>query len=122
MHIFVRLTIFSIVFLRSTYVFVLSCIFIEKSFVVLFSLRFYFMIYFTFDVLNFKKCCSYRKIKPTFLMTSAFQENEIKKLAKAGQREACTVLAKKLVQLRKQKAKSVGVSAQLSALQAQNRL
>ncbi|VDD96341.1 unnamed protein product [Enterobius vermicularis] len=48
-------------------------------------------------------------------------ENEIKKLAKAGQREACTVLAKKLVQLRKQKAKSVGVSAQLSALQAQNR-
>ncbi|CAJ0578075.1 unnamed protein product, partial [Mesorhabditis spiculigera] len=47
-------------------------------------------------------------------------EAEIKKLAKAGQRDACTVLAKQLVQLRNQKGKSVGMSAKLSGVQAQN--
>ncbi|CAJ0962643.1 unnamed protein product, partial [Mesorhabditis belari] len=47
-------------------------------------------------------------------------EAEIKKLAKAGQKEACATLAKQLVQLRNQKGKSVGMSAKLSGVQAQN--
>ncbi|KAK5973110.1 putative assembly/vacuolar sorting protein [Trichostrongylus colubriformis] len=47
-------------------------------------------------------------------------ENEIKKLAKQGQKDACAVLAKQLVQLRKQKAKSVGMSSRLTGIGAQN--
>uniref|UniRef100_A0A0M3HUM6 Charged multivesicular body protein 2b n=2 Tax=Ascaris TaxID=6251 RepID=A0A0M3HUM6_ASCLU len=48
-------------------------------------------------------------------------EIEIKKLAKSGQRDACAVLAKELLQLRKQKAKSINMSAKMNAIGAQNR-
>ncbi|KHJ89592.1 hypothetical protein OESDEN_10581 [Oesophagostomum dentatum] len=48
-------------------------------------------------------------------------EAEIKKLAKQGQKEACAVLAKQLVQLRHQKTKSIGMSSKLTGIQAQNR-
>ncbi|EYC24624.1 hypothetical protein Y032_0013g2011 [Ancylostoma ceylanicum] len=47
-------------------------------------------------------------------------ENEIKKLAKQGQKEACAVLAKQLVQLRHQKTKSIGMSSKLTGIGAQN--
>ncbi|XGW22184.1 hypothetical protein V3C99_004847 [Haemonchus contortus] len=47
-------------------------------------------------------------------------ENEIKKLAKQGQKDACAVLAKQLVQLRKQKTKSIGMSSKLTGIGAQN--
>uniref|UniRef100_A0A1I7Z9V1 Charged multivesicular body protein 2b n=1 Tax=Steinernema glaseri TaxID=37863 RepID=A0A1I7Z9V1_9BILA len=48
-------------------------------------------------------------------------ELEIKKLAKAGQRDACATLAKQLVQLRKQKTKSMGMGAKITAVGVQNR-
>ncbi|VDL79364.1 unnamed protein product [Nippostrongylus brasiliensis] len=48
------------------------------------------------------------------------QENEIKKLAKAGQKDACAILAKQLVQLRKQKTKSVSMSSTLTGIGTQN--
>ena len=51
----------------------------------------------------------------------SFQEAEIKKLAKQGQKDACALLAKQLVQLRNQKQKSYGMGARLSGIQAQNR-
>ncbi|VDP32812.1 unnamed protein product [Heligmosomoides polygyrus] len=47
-------------------------------------------------------------------------EAEIKKLAKQGQKDACAVLAKQLVQLRKQKTKSIGMSSKLTGIGAQN--
>ncbi|CAB3408377.1 unnamed protein product [Caenorhabditis bovis] len=47
-------------------------------------------------------------------------EEEIKKLAKKGQTDAARQLAKQLVQLRNHKAKSVGMSAKISGVQAQN--
>ncbi|VDM80450.1 unnamed protein product [Strongylus vulgaris] len=47
-------------------------------------------------------------------------ENEIKKLAKQGQKDACAVLAKQLVQLRHQKTKSVAMSSKLTGIGAQN--
>uniref|UniRef100_A0A915EJS5 Uncharacterized protein n=1 Tax=Ditylenchus dipsaci TaxID=166011 RepID=A0A915EJS5_9BILA len=48
-------------------------------------------------------------------------ELEIKKLAKAGHKDACVVLAKQLVQLRKQKAKSVTMSANISGMATKNK-
>ncbi|TKR95157.1 hypothetical protein L596_009361 [Steinernema carpocapsae] len=48
-------------------------------------------------------------------------ELEIKKLAKSGNREACATLAKQLVQLRKQKTKTLGMGAKITAVGAQNR-
>jgi len=47
-------------------------------------------------------------------------ETEIRKLAKQGQREACTVLAKQLVELRRQKTKMVNVGAMISGTQAKS--
>lgn len=47
-------------------------------------------------------------------------ENEIKKAAKLGQKETCTVLAKQLVRLRKQKSASLGMSSKLTSIAAQN--
>ncbi|CAJ0592522.1 unnamed protein product [Cylicocyclus nassatus] len=47
-------------------------------------------------------------------------EAEIKKLAKQGQKDACAVLAKQLVQLRHQKTKSVAMSSKLTGIGAQN--
>ncbi|VDK33533.1 unnamed protein product [Gongylonema pulchrum] len=52
---------------------------------------------------------------------SFFQEQEIRKLAKQGQKEACGVLAKQLLQLRKQKAKSLNMGARMNAISAKNR-
>ncbi|KAH7728696.1 Protein C01A2.4 [Aphelenchoides avenae] len=48
-------------------------------------------------------------------------ELEIKKLAKAGQKEACAVLAKQLVQLRKAKAKNMGMAANVTSVGAKTR-
>uniref|UniRef100_A0A914D248 Charged multivesicular body protein 2b n=1 Tax=Acrobeloides nanus TaxID=290746 RepID=A0A914D248_9BILA len=48
-------------------------------------------------------------------------ELEIKKAAKAGQKDVCTVLAKQLVQLRNQKTKNLGMSAKISAVGAQGK-
>lgn len=50
-----------------------------------------------------------------------FKEIEIKKLAKAGQKEACAVLAKQLVQLRKAKAKNMGMTANVTSVGAKTR-
>uniref|UniRef100_A0A0N5AVN0 Charged multivesicular body protein 2b n=1 Tax=Syphacia muris TaxID=451379 RepID=A0A0N5AVN0_9BILA len=47
-------------------------------------------------------------------------EEKIKKLAKAGQKEACTSLAKQLVQIRKQQTRNDSMTAHLNAIQAQN--
>lgn len=48
-------------------------------------------------------------------------ENEIRKLAKSGQREACTILARELVQLRKQRLKNVNTGAMITAAQSKHR-
>uniref|UniRef100_A0A0R3RW83 Charged multivesicular body protein 2b n=1 Tax=Elaeophora elaphi TaxID=1147741 RepID=A0A0R3RW83_9BILA len=48
-------------------------------------------------------------------------ELEIKMLAKQGHKEACNILAKKLLQLRKQKAKNLNISAYMNAISARNR-
>lgn len=47
-------------------------------------------------------------------------EQEIKKLAAKGHNDAARHLAKQLVQLRNQKTKSIGMSARISGVQAQN--
>ncbi|CAO4362841.1 unnamed protein product [Caenorhabditis nigoni] len=47
-------------------------------------------------------------------------EQEIKKLAAKGHNDAARHLAKQLIQLRNQKTKSVGMSARISGIQAQN--
>lgn len=47
-------------------------------------------------------------------------EIQIKQLARAGQNEACKVLAKQLVQLRKQKTKNIGASTTVSAVSSKN--
>ena len=43
------------------------------------------------------------------------QEAEIKKAAKRGDKQTCGVYAKQLVRLRQQKAKSLGLSAQITS-------
>ncbi|VDN06028.1 unnamed protein product [Thelazia callipaeda] len=48
-------------------------------------------------------------------------ELEIKKLAKQGQKEAYTILAKQLLKLRKQKAKSCSMTATINAMNVRNR-
>lgn len=45
-----------------------------------------------------------------------FQEMEIKKLAAQGNREGCKVLAKQLVQLRKQKNRTYAANSKVSTL------
>lgn len=49
-------------------------------------------------------------------------EAEIKKMAKSGNREACTILAKQLVQLRKQKNRTYAVSSKVTSMTAQTKL
>ena len=44
-------------------------------------------------------------------------EAEIKKMAKAGNKEACGVLAKQLVNLRKQKTRSYAAGAKMNSIQ-----
>uniref|UniRef100_A0A8R1U1F3 SNF7 family protein n=1 Tax=Onchocerca volvulus TaxID=6282 RepID=A0A8R1U1F3_ONCVO len=48
-------------------------------------------------------------------------ELEIKKLAKQGHKEACNILIKELLQLRKQKAKNLNISAHMNSINAKNR-
>lgn len=48
-----------------------------------------------------------------------FQEAEIKKMAKQGNRDGCVLLAKQLVNLRKQRTRSHGMSAKVSAVGSQ---
>ncbi|KAM6970778.1 charged multivesicular body protein 2Ba [Aplochiton taeniatus] len=49
-------------------------------------------------------------------------EMEIKKMAKTGNREACKILAKQLVQLRKQKNRTYAVSSKVTSMSTQTKL
>jgi len=46
---------------------------------------------------------------------------QIKSLAKSGQKDACTLLAKQLVQLRNQKTKNINVGAQITSMASRGR-
>ncbi|KAF9797484.1 hypothetical protein SFRURICE_017055 [Spodoptera frugiperda] len=48
-------------------------------------------------------------------------ENEIKKMAKEGNNEGCKILAKQLVQMRKQKARIYSANSKISSVQIQNK-
>lgn len=47
---------------------------------------------------------------------------EIKKMAKTGNREACKILAKQLVQLRKQKNRTYAVSSKVTSMSTQTKV
>uniref|UniRef100_A0AAY5KD96 Charged multivesicular body protein 2Ba n=1 Tax=Esox lucius TaxID=8010 RepID=A0AAY5KD96_ESOLU len=49
-------------------------------------------------------------------------EMEIKKMAKTGNKEACTILAKQLVQLRRQKNRTYAVSSKVTSMSTQTKL
>uniref|UniRef100_A0A8C1P001 Charged multivesicular body protein 2Bb n=1 Tax=Cyprinus carpio TaxID=7962 RepID=A0A8C1P001_CYPCA len=49
-------------------------------------------------------------------------EMEIKKMAKTGNREACKVLAKQLVQVKKQKTRTYAVSSKVTSMSTQTKL
>lgn len=49
-------------------------------------------------------------------------EQEIRKMAKEGNKDGCAILAKQLVQLRKQKMRSTAVSSKLQGISAQNKV
>ncbi|XP_041663792.1 charged multivesicular body protein 2Ba [Cheilinus undulatus] len=49
-------------------------------------------------------------------------EAEIKKMAKSGNRDACKILAKQLVQLRKQKARTYAVSSKVTSMKTQTQV
>ncbi|KAJ8003337.1 hypothetical protein DPEC_G00147280 [Dallia pectoralis] len=49
-------------------------------------------------------------------------EMEIKKMAKTGNKEACTILAKQLIQLRRQKNRSYAVSSKVTSMSTQTKL
>uniref|UniRef100_A0A8K9XBE9 Charged multivesicular body protein 2Bb n=1 Tax=Oncorhynchus mykiss TaxID=8022 RepID=A0A8K9XBE9_ONCMY len=49
-------------------------------------------------------------------------EMEIKKMAKMGNKEACTILAKQLVQLRRQKNRSYAVGSKVTSMSSQTKL
>ncbi|XP_077436893.1 charged multivesicular body protein 2Ba [Vanacampus margaritifer] len=49
-------------------------------------------------------------------------EAEIKKMAKSGNREACKILAKQLVQLKKQKNRTYAVSSKVTSMNTQTKL
>lgn len=51
-----------------------------------------------------------------------YQEMEIKKMAKTGNREACKILAKQLVQLRKQKNLTYAVSSKVTSMSTQTKV
>lgn len=54
-------------------------------------------------------------------MISNFQEAEIKKAAKEGNKDACTLLAKQLVQLRKQKNRTYAANSKITSVGFQNK-
>ena len=47
---------------------------------------------------------------------------EIKKMAKAGNKDACKILAKQLIQLRKQKNRTYAVSSKVTSMSTQTKL
>ncbi|KAF4075292.1 hypothetical protein AMELA_G00232880 [Ameiurus melas] len=49
-------------------------------------------------------------------------EMEIKKMAKSGNKDACKILAKQLVQLRKQKTRTYAVSSKVTSMSTQTKL
>ncbi|XP_073697841.1 charged multivesicular body protein 2b [Garra rufa] len=49
-------------------------------------------------------------------------EMEIKKMAKTGNRDACKILAKQLIQVRKQKTRSYAVSSKVTSMSTQTKL
>ncbi|XP_062303088.1 charged multivesicular body protein 2b [Osmerus eperlanus] len=49
-------------------------------------------------------------------------EMEIKKMARTGNKEACTILAKQLIQLRKQKNRTYAVSSKVTSMSTQTKL
>ncbi|XP_012688909.1 charged multivesicular body protein 2b [Clupea harengus] len=49
-------------------------------------------------------------------------EMEIKKMAKAGNKDACKILAKQLIQLRKQKNRTYAVSSKVTSMSTQTKL
>lgn len=60
---------------------------------------------------------------PVYLyLTVLNQEMEIKKMAKSGNRDACKILAKQLVQLRKQKTRTYAVSSKVTSMSTQTKL
>lgn len=68
--------------------------------------------------------CKYQTIT-TFAYAISFyliQEAEIKKMAKSGNREACKILAKQLVQLRKQKNRTYAVSSKVTSMSTQTKV
>jgi hypothetical protein len=56
------------------------------------------------------------KINNLFEISNNFKELEIKKMAKEGNKQACVILAKQLVQLRKQETRSIAATAQISGI------
>ncbi len=56
------------------------------------------------------------------VLLSLSQEMEIKKMAKTGNRDACKVLAKQLVQVRKQKTRTYAVSSKVTSMSTQTKL
>lgn len=70
--------------------------------------------------LNYSLC---RNENPVELISHLFsQELEIKKMAKTGNKEACKVLAKQLVQLRKQKNRTYAVSSKVTSMSTQTKV
>lgn len=58
----------------------------------------------------------------SYYLLSLTQEMEIKKMAKTGNRDACKVLAKQLVQVRKQKTRTYAVSSKVTSMSTQTKL
>lgn len=56
-----------------------------------------------------------------YRLTLLFQEAEIKKYANAGNKEACTTLAKQLIQLRKQKSRTLAANSKITSVGYQNK-
>lgn len=56
------------------------------------------------------------------ILLFTLQEAEIKKMAKSGNKEACKILAKQLVQLRKQKNRTYAVSSKVTSMSTQTKV
>lgn len=57
-----------------------------------------------------------------FTFSQSCQEMEIKKMAKTGNKDACRILAKQLVQLRKQKTRTYAVSSKVTSMSTQTKV
>lgn len=56
------------------------------------------------------------------ILLLTLQEAEIKKMAKSGNRDACKILAKQLVHLRKQKNRTYAVSSKVTSMSTQTKV